>query len=282
MAGLRALERPTGLHPGDHLCWAYGERQPFGEVAAEFLREGAARHERLVYTASGTTAELTAQLAALPGLEALLAGGQLTVQPMDDVYADGGHLDPHAQTRVFVEAAERAVADGWSGLRVAGDLTGLALDPDHWVDIRAYEMVVDAVIADHPLTGMCGYAVPDLPEKRLRPLVALHGIRNGCAEDPGFGVRVRGDTLALAGEVDLGSVDDLGQLLEGFSLPDGGPVTLDLAALDFLDVGGTRTLVRFADTMHAAGRPVRFVGAGRQARRVLELFDVELSDEAPA
>ena len=277
MAGLRALARPTGLRTGDHLCWAYDEGRPFGDVAAAFLHEGVARGERVVYTAGGTTAELTDQLRSLPERDTLLQRGQLVVQPMSDVYTDGGRLDPGAQTRVFVDAAEVALADGFSGLRVAGDLTALARDPAHWVDVRAYEMAVDAVIAAHPLTGMCGYAVSALPDARLRPLVALHGIRNGCAEDPGFGVRVRGDTVALAGEVDVAAADDLGQLLEGFSLPDGGAVTLDLAALDFLDVGGSRTLVRFADTMRAAGRQVRFVGAGRAARRVLELFDVELA-----
>ena len=276
MAGVKAIERPCGLHRGDHLCWSYDETRPFGEAAAEFIQEGVALGERALYTAHGTAAELTDQLAGLPGRDALLSSGQLVVRSLTDVFGDRGRIDPDAQARVLNEAAAAAVAAGWSGLRVAGDLTELVRDPGRWEDMRAYEIAADAVVAANPLTGMCGYAVSGLPADRLRPLVALHRIQH-YGPFPRFAASVRDGVVALAGEIDCDSAHDLGQVLVGVHERARGPVTVDLQALDFLDVSGTRELVRFAELMQATGRPVHFVRAGRGPRRVLELFDVALS-----
>ena len=279
MAGMTVLARPRGLRQGDHVCWAYDPERGFGVVAAQFLAEGVALGERVLFVGEGDTAQLVGELASLPGRDALLASGQLQVQSMSDVYLGNGGLDPVAQTELFAAAGAAALEDGYTGLRVAGDLTGLVRDASRWEDVRAYEIVVDSVIAAHPLTGMCGYAAPTVPGERLRPLAALHGIRHvdGDGDTLTFVARVRGGVLVLAGEVDTGCADDLDEVLVGVGRLAEGPVTVDLAGLDFVDVGATRALVRFATGLRASGRPVRFVGVGRGARRVLELFDVELA-----
>ena len=277
MVGMSVLTRPRGLRQGDHACWAYDPERGFGGVAAQFLAEGVALGERVLFVGEGDTAQLVRELDSLPGRDALLSSGQLRVQPMSEVYLGNGGLDPRAQAELFAAAGAAALEDGYTGLRVAGDLTRLVGDPAHWEDVRAYEIVIDSVIAAHPLTGMCGYAAPTVPRDRLRPLAALHGIRHVDGDTLTFVARVRGGVLVLAGEVDTGCADDLDEVLAGVGQLAGGPVTVDLEGLDFVDVGATRTLARFATELRASGRPVRFVGVGRGARRVLELFDVELA-----
>ena len=271
------LARPEGLRQGDHVCWAYDPGPGFGAVAAQFLAEGVALGERVLFVGEGDTAQLVRELETLPGRDALLASGQLLVRPMSHVYLGDGGLDPVAQAEVFAAAAAAAVAEGYAGLRVAGELTGLVRDAAHWEDVRAYEIVVDSVIAGHRLTGMCGYAAPTVPGDRLRPLAALHGIRHVVGDPLTFVAQVRDGVLALAGEVDTGCAGDLDEVLVGVGRLAGGPVTVDLAGLDFVDVSATRALARFATGLRASGRPVRFVGVGRGPRRVLELFDVELA-----
>ena len=277
MVAMSELARPRGLQQGDHVCWAYDQERGFGAVAAQFLAEGVALGEQVLFVGEGDTAQLVRELVSLPGRDELLASGQLAVQPMSHVYLGDGGLDPVAQTEVFIAAAAAAVAEGYTGLRVAGELTGLVRDAAHWEDVRAYEIVVDSVIAAHRLTGMCGYAAETVPGDRLRPLAALHGIRHVAGHPLTFVARVRDDVLVLAGEVDTGCADDLDKVLDGVGQVADGLVTVDLAGLDFVDVGATRSLVRFAMGLRASGRPVRFVGVGRGPRRVLELFDVELA-----
>jgi anti-anti-sigma regulatory factor len=277
VAVFRTLERPTGLGPGDHVCWAFDEEHPFAPVAARFLAEGGRRGERLCFVADGDVGTLEGQLRAIPGREAWLESGQLTILPLAGLYDIGDCLDPLSQIEVFRKEASAALDQGFTGLRCAADLTSLAKDPAGWPHLRAYELAVDAMLATSPATCMCGYDGERVTATRLRPLAALHGQQHPCDGRGTFAVSVGPDVAALLGEVDRACAADLGEVFAAVEDAVTGPMTLDLAGLGFLDIGSCRVLAEFSETMLQTGRPVRFTGVQPAARRCLELFELDLT-----
>jgi anti-anti-sigma factor len=76
-----------------------------------------------------------------------------------------------------------------------------------------------------------------------------------------------GTTLRLSGELDLSSAGELEAAIGDVQASSPGPITLDLAALTFMDSSGLAVLAR----AQRAGRPVILAHLRDQARRLLEL-----------
>jgi anti-anti-sigma factor len=83
--------------------------------------------------------------------------------------------------------------------------------------------------------------------------------RSGCA------------LVAVDGELDLSTVEQLEEAL-GSAIDDGtGPVVLDLAALRFCDSAGLAVLVRTHNQLSGLGRRLVIASASGPVLRVLEL-----------
>jgi anti-sigma B factor antagonist len=78
-------------------------------------------------------------------------------------------------------------------------------------------------------------------------------------------------TLRLSGELDLSSAGELEAAIDDAQASGRGPLTLDLAALTFMDSTGMTVLARAHLAGAQAGRPVFLAHLGNQVRRVLEL-----------
>jgi anti-sigma B factor antagonist len=78
-------------------------------------------------------------------------------------------------------------------------------------------------------------------------------------------------TLRLSGELDLSSAGQLEAVIGDVQAQGRGPLTIDLAALTFMDSTGMAVLVRAHRAGAEAGRPVILANPGRQTRRLLEL-----------
>lgn len=81
-----------------------------------------------------------------------------------------------------------------------------------------------------------------------------------------------GTTLWLSGELDLSSAGELEAAIGDAQANGRGPLTLDLAALTFMDSTGTAVLARAHRAGTEAGRPMILAHLGNQVRRVLELL----------
>jgi hypothetical protein len=87
-AGVAQARSPAGF-VGDHLCWAYDNPVDFNRSAAEFLAEGLARGERVLYVASGTAEKPRRDLAPIAGIDGLIERGAALVSPVDEVHRPG-------------------------------------------------------------------------------------------------------------------------------------------------------------------------------------------------
>jgi anti-anti-sigma factor len=278
VTALRQLEAPTGLRPGDHVCWTFADATDFSAAVLPYLDEGRRRGEQLLLIGASRPALLHAA-ASLPERDGMLASGQLEVRATAEVYDPDRGLNPVKQVEALGSAVDAALDRGRTGLRVAADGTVPARrGPAERRGLFIYERLIDAMIDTVAMTGLCLYDA-SLGEHVLGPVAVLHpdqhcGDREALAHLSG-----RGPWLSLHGEVDVTRADDVFRALVDIARDAPGEVVLDLADLEFLDVAGARMLATAAHLLAEVGVQVRMVRARRLVGRCLELFDLA---EGPA
>jgi anti-anti-sigma factor len=267
----RRLDAPTGLRPGDHVCWTFADAAALPAAVLPFLDEGRRLGEQLLLVGASRP-ELLRVLATLPGRDELLASGQLRVHDTATAYADGGELSPTGQVAAYRRLVEEALEHGRTGLRVAADVTALAR-PGAGArrQLHVYEQLADAMMGTVPMTALCLYDA-ELGEDVLGPVTLLHPDQHSGAEEPLAHLSGRGPSLSLHGEVDVTRADDLLRALVDVARDTPGEVVLDLSGLRFLDVAGARALARATRLLRGADVDLRLVGAPRTAARCLALF----------
>ncbi|WP_170154248.1 MEDS domain-containing protein [Actinoplanes italicus] len=258
------LERAQGLGLHDHVGWAFDEPGQFRSQAGDFLAEGLRARQRVMYIGG----DETAAPAGIDGLDAAVARGQAQVTSVSVMYGRDEPVEPERQVEVFAAAAEQALTDGWTGLRVAADVTSLVAGErqrEAWI---RYEHLADRFMAGHPVAGMCGFDRAVVPRDTLAEALCLHPVLNPAAS--GFRLHTTAGTglgLTLAGEVDRGNRQVLAAALRhARPAPEAGRLAIDATALTFIDHHG---LTAFADYAAACGATVVLHTAESSAARMI-------------
>ena len=189
-------ESTKGLVRHDHACWAFGSRDEWCAQASAFLADGLSQGHALVYAGASAPEQLQSEL-SLPDVAGLFRKGGLRVLSTDDAYGPTAD-NAEAQVAAFETMAVEALRAGFTGLRVAADVTALAAG-DRIDDYGTYERLVDSAIARSPLTGLCGFDAQLLPAETIERLAALHPVGSPAS----FRFFTSGEDTALLGEVDV-------------------------------------------------------------------------------
>jgi chemotaxis family two-component system sensor kinase Cph1 len=156
---------------GDHICLLYSNIRELANTVGEFLADGLAKGERCWYVASGTEErDVRAALRrAAVDVETYIARGALRLIPAREAYLVHGQFDPEATMRVFNDAIEQSLADGFTGFRAAAEMSW-ALDPNGGVDrLITYEALLRTLFANCRVVGLCLY------NRRNMPLAVIDG-----------------------------------------------------------------------------------------------------------
>ena len=281
MSALQRLDAPTGLRPGDHVCWTFADAADFTAAVLPFLDEGRRLGEHLLLVGASLP-ELLPGLAALPGRDEMLASGQLEVRSTAEVYASDGELSPAEQVAAYRSLVDAALARGRTGLRVAADVTPLVRGGvDGRRRLHVYEQLADALMGSVAMTALCLYEA-SLGAEVLGPVTLLHPDQHHGDEEPLAHLSGRGSSLSLHGEVDVTQADGLARALVDVACGAPGEVVLDLSDLRFLDVAGARALARAAQVLRGADVHLRLVRAPRIVARCLALFGLDAGETVPA
>jgi len=262
-----------GLH--GHGCWAYSDDSEFLSGVLEFLTDGLELGQRLLYVGGGGVVKLRRDLDGLPGVEDLLGDGTVRIMPLESIYELGRPIDAIAQLTMYAAATETALSDGFTGLRVAAEVTPLVLDAGLWRDHTRWEAIADRYIAKNPMAALCCYDRRALPDEIIADLACVHRTCNVPAQIAPFHLFAGRDGLSLAGEVDAFSVDHLRRMLR-LATPPRGNLILELDDLEFIDHHGVLALAEHAQALARENRSLKTVGAPREFDRLAELLEVDL------
>ena len=210
------------VRPGDHICWVFAGPDGFAELARPFLAEGLARGEKLMYVAADSSPVGVAGLAGLAGPPVL------EVASIADVYGASGIVDAARQRATFAAALAGALAEGFTGIRVAADNTPLVTGQTRlkaWIE---WEITADRFMSENLVTGLCAFDRDRVDVDRLRHLATLHPLSAAGSPVPQFRLFADTGDLCIEGEIDSLTVDQL-RLALAVSPPRTG-VLIDLAA----------------------------------------------------
>ena len=241
------VDTVEGLGRHDHLCWAFDSLDDYRALSGRFLAEGLAGGQRVIFLAASAK---DSDLDGADGFAAARAVGAAQVQDLG-VYGSGRQVDPAAQVLAYAQATERALADGYTGLRVAADATSLVGTVDARAAFARYEHLIDVYTTRHPFSAMCGYHRGTLGGDAVAELACMHSLARRSSTT--LQVRASGRpgiAVALSGEIDMHGHAQLRTALSRVDLPAiDGVVTIDATDLSFIDHQGLIGLVE-----HVRGR----------------------------
>lgn len=251
----RFLTAVSGRSPGDHVCWWFRGPDEYVETAREYVSEGLDSRQLVTFT------KVTPTL-----LEHTIVSDVAQVgRPADDgrpvlkeATVATRWTSPTDAPSEFDRLTRAAVADGYTGLRVLTDVNDLVRTPAglrRWIRT---EHLIDRYTLDHPLTALCGYDVDDVGEQAVAEAARVHPFTRGALSP--FLVRAADTTggLALVGEVDSTSADDLRDALLAIGPEIPPRVTLDMSEVAFIDHSGLLAVDRTAQSLDVR---VTLVGA---------------------
>jgi anti-anti-sigma regulatory factor len=259
--------------PADHVCWVYDEHDAgFDPAVRRFLAGGVARGERLLVVGDRAIAALDGDPAQLDAAR-LRAEGALELLTVDDAYAATEEFTVERQRAWYEAATHRARDDGYTGLRVVAEMSGLAADPRYGEELVRWEHVADEFMAaDGGMSAMCTYR-SDLPPASLSAAAAAHPAVRAPEPSVPFRVFFEDGQVVLVGEVDAFDAERLAALLAAG--PVGARAVLDVRGLEFVGAAGLRALARWAVALDARGSSLELRGASSLLRRMWCLLGLD-------
>lgn len=147
------------MQPGDHYCGVYRTDEDHRVLVTNFVRQGVERNEKMMYIVNVlSAAQLKAMLAAASvDVEALTKRGQLVILTAKDAYLKHGQFDPDKMVMMLAGETDKAIAEGYTALRVTGEMTwALAGEPGS-ERLVEYEAKLNAFFPDSKCYAICQY-----------------------------------------------------------------------------------------------------------------------------
>jgi anti-anti-sigma regulatory factor len=200
----------------------------------------------------------------------MLDKGRLEVLATDSVYSSGTSFSASVQLEAFQAILDKALAEGYRGLRVVADNTSLASgseeDYDRWI---AWEEVADHFQATAPVTGFCYFYQPAMDTDRQVILSAVHPVRSATAPEPPFTFTATNSARTVTGNLDSFSSSYFRRVIA--AAPDDQPLVVDLSGTEFVDHRALLILARAA----TVSRPVVLRHASPLLTNLARLLDID-------
>ncbi|HEX2315735.1 MAG TPA: MEDS domain-containing protein [Thermomonospora sp.] len=241
-----SVRRPVGeLRPGDHAWLAFGGAEERSHVLGAFVRQGLAGEDRIIVVGGADCAEPP------------FAGDRVTVLSLDG--PDAAALEPGRLTAALRAEIRAAVEAGYRGVRVVADLTWTLGRPGGLDLMLACERQIEQAVAPSTaatavcqIDRACGAAVLDA-------LADAHAVT--VTPDPHFEdavLRIERTFhpvgLAVGGQLDASRHAVFSEALSTtMACADGDPVHVDLAGLEFIDLGALTMLAEAAARRRGRG-----------------------------
>jgi hypothetical protein len=162
---------------GQHICTVYDTREEQLAVAAAYVADGLAEHERCLYAAESLEALANFRRALSAHDVDVVAeefSGALLLLTTDSTHLEGGSFDTERMLRMLNEAVEAALDAGFRGLRTCGDMSWLLWGAPGSEHVLEYEALLNQFFPTVRALGMCQYDRAKLPANIIDGALATH------------------------------------------------------------------------------------------------------------
>lgn len=178
MAQSRSVVGMPGLEQGSHLCCLYSSDEDYWATLTPFLRQGLEWREKVIHITDSRPVDSVLERLRDCGLdvEPHLTSGQMLVSNCDDVYLQGGSFDPSGVVALFQQETVQALAEGYQGLRVNGEMCWMLWEPSGWEQLTDYETLLNQSLPGSRCLALCQY-----DERLFDPAILLDVLRTHSA-----------------------------------------------------------------------------------------------------
>lgn len=176
--GLPGINRiPYGLHA----CHFYPGREQLIEALVPYFLAGLRAGERCIWVAAPPlpAEEAERELRAVwAGAGEALARGAVRILDFDRWYTGtAGFNGTDVVVKLWLDEEERALAEGYTGLRLTGNTS--FLEPKDWEKFMEYERTVNAGLHGRRIVALCSYLLPNISSGKVMEVMRAHD----CAFD---------------------------------------------------------------------------------------------------
>lgn len=160
---------------GVHMCNFYRTREELAQALVPYFIAGLRSHERCIWiTADPLFAVDAKALLREEGLQVdkAIADGALVVSDFTDWYAEQGTLKGSQVVDLWLAEEAHALAAGFSGLRITGNVTFLR--PEDWPLFMEYEALVDRAFLGRRIVTLCTYRLGDCGASEMLDVMRRH------------------------------------------------------------------------------------------------------------
>ena len=165
------------MQPGDHYCGIYRTDEDHRAMIVDFVKDGIARHEKIVYLVHIRTAEQLREMLSAAGIDAaaLVDAGQLVILTANEAYLKDGQFDPDKMIALLEEETDTALAEGYAALRATGEMTwALAGEPGSERLVEYESRVNELFNRSKKCYGLCQYDRRRFDAEMLVDIVQVH------------------------------------------------------------------------------------------------------------
>jgi hypothetical protein len=173
---------------GVHMCHFYAGRDDLAVALVPYFAAGLRRNERCIWiTAEPLCAADAREELRKAGVDvdAAIAAGALTIRDFSEWYAENENLRGNQVIDLWLAEEARALADGYSGLRITGNVTFLR--PGDWPVFMEYEGLINQAFQGRRIVTLCTYAGKDCGAAEMLEVVQRH---NCALERPDEGWQI--------------------------------------------------------------------------------------------
>jgi PAS domain S-box-containing protein len=168
----------AGIEPGDHLCVLYETEQQQQELLTSFIRSGLEQGQKVLYIVDSHTADVILAYLEKVGMKTAgyMDSGQLSILTLEGSYLREGSFDPDAMIGLLQREERRALEEGYSALRVTGEMTWVLRGLPGSERFIEYEAKLNDYFPGSRALALCQYDRWAFDARLLLDVVVAHPI----------------------------------------------------------------------------------------------------------
>ncbi len=160
---------------GTHLCQFYQTKEDLSDILVSYFKAGLENNEFCIWiTAQSLEVEEAKEALkkAVPYFDTYLEKGQIEIIPSSHMYLSEDVSDSDRILNGWVEKLNRALANGYEGLRLSENT--FWLEKEDWNDFSDYEKKIDRVICNYKMIALCTYSLEKFSAIEIIDVIVNH------------------------------------------------------------------------------------------------------------
>ena len=164
------------LNLGSHVCCIYGNKEEKLSMLVEFMEIGLERNEKCLYVFDECSKEKLVERFKERGLEIdrLMDSGKFEFLTKRETYLKDGYFSPDKMFELLQDEQEKALDQGFSGLRATGEMTWFFTDTPGVEKLMEYESRLNEFIQGKETVILCQYNENKFSADKLLDVIHTH------------------------------------------------------------------------------------------------------------